>query len=127
MSSAAAESDHTIVTRVRAGDERAFAELFRRYYEPVIRFVYRYVHSMDTARDVTQDLFIRCWEKRTGLPDENISAYLFRAARNGALNVLKHDEVAARWEARVELEAPHGGEDAAEVNEDIAAQIRQAL
>lgn len=39
--------------------------------------------SREVAQDITQDVFIRTWEKvKGGLLIENVKAYLFRVARN---------------------------------------------
>jgi RNA polymerase sigma-70 factor (ECF subfamily) len=83
--------------RVRAGDEKAFEELFKTYYRPLCDFVYRYVRSRDTAEELVQTVFLRVWEKRESWePATGIRAYLFAACRNQALDHLKHQRVVER-------------------------------
>ena len=86
------EDEDTCVMRIRAGDERAFESLFHAYYEPLCRFVEGYVASPDAAEEVVQRMFIRIWENRsTWFVRNGVKPYLFQAARNGALNHLKHE------------------------------------
>jgi RNA polymerase sigma-70 factor (ECF subfamily) len=83
--------------RIRAGDERAFEELFKSYYPTLCTFVDGYVRSRDTAEELVQALFLRIWEKReTWEPTAGIRAYLFAACRNQALDHLKHRRVVER-------------------------------
>jgi RNA polymerase sigma-19 factor, ECF subfamily len=87
--------------RVRAGDEKAFEELFKTYYRPLCDFVYRYVRSRDTAEELVQTIFLRVWEKRESWePATGIRAYLFAACRNQALDHLKHQRVVERAAAQ---------------------------
>jgi len=127
------DDDTAILLAIRAGDEHAFATLFTRYVDKVAAFAYRYVGSADTARDVTQDVFIRTWERRVDLPSAGIRAYLFRVARNRALDLLGHDTIVARWAAAVRLArdddtatVSNTGEQSIE-NDELVARVNAAL
>jgi len=73
--------------RLKASDRSAYAELFDEMYEPIFRYVRSITETSDTARDVTQDVFIRLWEARDSLStDQSLEAYLYRIARNRAYN-----------------------------------------
>jgi len=96
------EDEAACIERVRAGDERAFEKLFHTYYEPLCRFVQGYVASHDAAEEVVQSTFIRIWENRTTWFVRNgLKPYLFQAARNAALNHLKHERVKRGFAERV--------------------------
>ncbi|HYG15917.1 MAG TPA: sigma-70 family RNA polymerase sigma factor [Bacteroidia bacterium] len=62
----------------------AFEPLYKKYFEPVYRFVYQRLDDMDTAKDITQQVFINAmvnlskYEYR-GLP---FSSWLYRIAIN---------------------------------------------
>jgi RNA polymerase sigma-70 factor (ECF subfamily) len=89
-----AASEDPFVIRLRAGDASAFAAVFRTHYMPIVRFVARYVGSVDAAEDIAQDVLLRLWERRGELdPRRSLKAYLFTAARNQALDTLSHDDV----------------------------------
>jgi RNA polymerase sigma-70 factor (ECF subfamily) len=83
--------------RIRAGDEKAFEDLFKSYYRTLCTFTDGYVRSRDTAEELVQTIFLRLWEKRESWePVTGIRAYLFAACRNQALDHLKHRRIVDR-------------------------------
>jgi len=66
-----------------------FEALFRAHYQMVYRTVYRVTSSTEGAEDVLQTLFLRILHR--GAPDlqQNAKGYLYRAAVNLSLNVVK--------------------------------------
>jgi len=50
--------DTDLVTAVRAGEDSAFEELYRRYYDRVARYVGGFVRDRGRAEDVTQEAFV---------------------------------------------------------------------
>lgn len=121
--------------RLAAGDERAFESLFDAYADRLCRYVYAFTRSWEDAENLTQDVFLRLWERREALRTvDNVQAYLYAFARNRARDYLKHQAVETRSAER--LGAPLPGELAAalppEAEERVAAAeaaaaIRQAL
>jgi RNA polymerase sigma-70 factor, ECF subfamily len=73
--------------RIRAGDVDAFEDVFRHYFGSLCSLVNGYVKSRHVAEEVVQDLLLTVWRQRAGLElRESLGVYLFRAARNRALN-----------------------------------------
>ncbi len=73
--------------RLKASDRAAYARVFEALYEPLFRYVRSITKEAASARDVTQDVFIRLWEVREALdPSQSLEAYLYRMARNRAYN-----------------------------------------
>src|ERR1041384_1954085 len=59
------ESNSSLVSRIRAGDDAAFEELFRGYYANLVRFALQYLQGdLDAAEDVVHDVLCRVWEHR---------------------------------------------------------------
>jgi RNA polymerase sigma-70 factor, ECF subfamily len=56
---AIAEDDASLVARACAGDDGAFAELFRRHSSYVARLAYRLLGDESEVDDVVQDTFVR--------------------------------------------------------------------
>src|SRR3954447_14108921 len=54
----AARSDHQLVGAVRAGDDRAFEELFARYRRRITAYVYGMVSDHAKAEDIAQEVFV---------------------------------------------------------------------
>ncbi|MBK6485529.1 MAG: RNA polymerase sigma-70 factor [Gemmatimonadetes bacterium] len=103
---AAASGDSELIRRLRAGDERALEEIFRHYYAGMCGFVRRFVYAPDVAEELVQDVFFKLWAKRESLTEiDAVRTYLFRAARNTALNFLRRKKLENAWE---EQEAARG-------------------
>ncbi len=84
------DSDGGLVEKIRRGDQRAFKELFRRRYAGLCRFAYRYIPSKDEVEDIVESVFEKLWLSRERLdPSKSIEAYLFKAVKNQALDILK--------------------------------------
>jgi RNA polymerase sigma factor (sigma-70 family) len=54
----AGRSDHQLVSLVRAGDDRAFEELFHRYRRRITAYVYGMVADHGRAEDIAQEVFV---------------------------------------------------------------------
>lgn len=76
--------------QIRRSDERAFSELFRWTYNPMLRYATRLVNSEAAAHDILQEVYIKLWHKRYEL-DENksLKAYMYRMVRNKCFNYLR--------------------------------------
>ena len=96
-----------LVARLRAGDEEAFATVFRIWYALLVRFAERIVGDRARAEDVVQDTLLQLWRRRASLdPRGTVQAWLFHAVRNRALNVIRHDGIVTR--ATAKLVSAHG-------------------
>ena len=74
--------------------KEGFEMLFKQHYEPLCGFVFGIVKDYDVSEDVIQELFVKFWGKQNDIPDDiSIKAYLYRAARNMALNHIRHSEI----------------------------------
>lgn len=92
-------TDRDVLTRLRQSDEQAFDTLFRQYYAPLVGFTESLLRSRAEAEEIVQDVMLEVWRRRASLElDVTWRAYLFRAARNRALNALRHTRVAQRAE-----------------------------
>jgi RNA polymerase sigma-70 factor, ECF subfamily len=52
-----------IINKIRKGDSRAYAELVSRYQTPIYNLMLRMSFSEDQALDLTQETFVRAYEK----------------------------------------------------------------
>lgn len=74
--------------------KQGYEALFREYYQPLCAYVHFYLKDRAASEEVVQDLFFNLWKKREDLEiNTSIKSYLYAAARNHSLNVLKHIEV----------------------------------
>ncbi|HTC24178.1 MAG TPA: RNA polymerase sigma-70 factor [Gemmatimonadales bacterium] len=83
-------------------DGMAFRELFHHHFAPLYRFVYRYVHSAETAKDLVHEAFLLLWRQRAQVSLDSTSAksYLFTIARYRALDYLRRRRREEQWQRR---------------------------
>lgn len=86
-------SDLELVGKVKSGDRRAFSELVKRHQRSVLRLSLRFVKEMDTAEDVTQEAFIKAYEKLNSFEGRaSFKSWLFQIAVNTARNKLRENK-----------------------------------
>lgn len=122
--------DPELINRIRRGDEEAFEVLFLSYYPTLCEFVATRVGSHEAAVELVQEMFIRIWERRITLdPLRPINRYLYRAARNRALDHLKHQRAQVRLSGTLRSippSRPATPEESLRLNE-ISEAVRHAV
>lgn len=89
--------DRALFARLARGDEAAFDTIFRAWYAPLVRIAEGIVRERAVAEEVVQEVLLEVWRRREQLGDEEAPrAYLIRAARNRALNHVRHLRVEQR-------------------------------
>lgn len=123
--------DAALLARL-GGDEpeaqQAFDAIFRAWYAPLVRAADAVVRERAIAEELVQEVMLELWRRRTQLAaDGSPQAYLFRAARNRALNHLRNAQVVRRGAVHVAgpsaLDAPAPAQ---LVSEEIEAAIHAA-
>src|SRR5512133_4237668 len=83
------------------GDTAAFERMVNEFTAPLRRFAFRYTRSRDVASEVVQEVFYKLWRNRTSgavfAGRQQLQAYLYRAARNNALDHIARESTRARW------------------------------
>lgn len=88
-------SDKQLLDKVATGNVKAFRYLMLAYEPLVFNFVFKLVKSHVLAEEITQDVFLKIWEKAADFAHvESLSAWLYTVGKNHAYNKLK--EHAAR-------------------------------
>lgn len=84
------ERENQWVKQMQRNNARAFEEMYLYYVTRLSQFVFRYVHSVEIAKDVIQNVFFGVWRNRKNLKvNGKLRSYLYSAARNEALNFLR--------------------------------------
>ena len=77
------------IERILAGDEAAFTALVKKYEKQIHAFVWRRVKDYHIAEEITQDTFLRAYEKLGTLRDPNrFSGWLYMIATRCSLTWL---------------------------------------
>lgn len=91
-------NERELLEKISKGSESAFSEIFD-YYRPYIySFGLKLSKSNEVAKEIVQDIFLKVWFGRDRLIGiENFSAYLSIMVRNHALNLLRQEAQARRY------------------------------
>jgi RNA polymerase sigma-70 factor (ECF subfamily) len=76
-----------LVTACRNGDRRAFDELLSEFEKPVFNAVFRMLNNYEEARDVTQTVFMKAFEKLDQFDvSHKFFSWIYRIAINESIN-----------------------------------------
>ncbi|NII81018.1 RNA polymerase sigma-70 factor [Pedobacter riviphilus] len=90
MSKLTREKELELLRRLLLDDEEAFASLFYGYKDKLYGFIFRITESSEIAKDIVQDVFLKIWNTRHNTHHvENFNAFVYRMAKNAALDHLK--------------------------------------
>lgn len=85
-------ADEELMALYGRDDEAAFEVLLSRYRRPLFSFLYRYLGRAENAEDVFQEVFYEVIRARKRYrPHYKFSAWLFRIARNRAVDRLRRN------------------------------------
>ncbi|WP_347566531.1 RNA polymerase sigma-70 factor [Parabacteroides gordonii] len=83
-------TDEKLIAAIGNDDYTSYNRLFVRYYSRLCCYVYRLLGEKEDAEDVVQELFLTLWNNRKKIAIvENVSGYLYKMARNLALNHIR--------------------------------------
>ncbi len=119
-----------LAARIRGGDAQAFEALFRAEYGRLCSFLQSQVREAAVAEELAQDVMLRLWQARERLhPDASLRAYLYRSARNAAINRNRRAVYERNWAVReAHAPVPAGpGADARVRTSELAAAAAAAI
>jgi RNA polymerase sigma factor (sigma-70 family) len=137
ISTRAEGTDRDLVEAVRAGDDVAFEELYRRYRPRIAAYVRRKVRDPARAEDIAQDAFFSALRRmRTTDAEIAFKPWIFEIARNAAIDhwrrASRAEEISVdederlRQSDRVRLTGA-GGPDSALVEKERFEHLRGAF
>lgn len=92
-------SDSLFLACLRDGDEDAFNLLMNTYGGALIGHASRIVNSVDSAREVVQEVFLEVWRGREHIePTWDIVAYLYGLTRRRSMDVARAESAARHRE-----------------------------
>ena len=88
-------------------DARAFGQLFTLYFPRLFLFALKYSKERCQAEDTVQQVFLKCWEKRSTLSAiENIEAYLYKCIKNEVTDLIRRQVLHSRYQQQTAAEQP---------------------
>lgn len=78
-----AKTDEDLVRSMQSGDDRAFDELYERYFQKIYTFVVRRVGHAQTAEDLVSDIFMKAFTHRQSFVwKTSFTCWIYRIATN---------------------------------------------
>lgn len=82
-----------------------FEKLFHSFYSELCSYSNMFLKDLEASEEVVQETFVKLWENRKSLNiKSSFHSYLFRAVRNGCLNVIKHEKIKDNYKVHNENE-----------------------
>ena len=79
---------------LKNGDEKAFTYIYNKYFPQLCFYAEKIIRSMETAKDIVQDLFTKLWENREKTDiTTSLKAYLYGSVYNTCLTHLTHIKI----------------------------------
>jgi RNA polymerase sigma-70 factor (ECF subfamily) len=130
---AIAHDDRELAERLKRRDQRAMGDLYDRYGRLAYALIYRVVKDNGIAEDLTQETFLRVWNRAAGFDSEkgSLAAWVMAVARNRAIDYVRSVENRMRENA-YELDASDHpvlftGIEQNIINSDRARRLKQAF
>lgn len=82
--------ERAILQRIASGDAAAFHRLVDEYWKKVYGHALSYVKSPQQSQEITQDIFVKLWQRRTELTAvEHFKSWLFILSRNFIISAIR--------------------------------------
>lgn len=95
-------TDLQLIDLLKKGNERAFAEIYDRYSEQLAGFASCKLFSLEDARDIIHDLFVKIWAGREQLQVNNLKAYLFTLIRYRIVDKIRKNITREQYAAMIQ-------------------------
>jgi len=123
-------TDEQLIILLKKDDQQAFTEIYNRYAESLAGFAASKLYSLDDARDILHDLFVKLWENRDQLNvTSTLRSYLFAVIRHRIIDKIRknitREEYAAIRQSLADGYEPGIEQQIAE--KELKQQIQKAL
>ena len=115
-------SYESLVTRIRAGNRAAAAELVDKYYMQIYLYMRRFGYSVAVSEDLTQEAFLQIWQHIGQLRSSRaLNSWIYKIASNvSRLYLRRHKDKQLPSIEDIVLPAAEGSEiNIAELNEQL--------
>jgi RNA polymerase sigma-70 factor (ECF subfamily) len=107
-------------------DIRDFEMLFKSHYQNLCSYAYLFLKDPDISEDTVQEVFFKLWKNRETIEiDTSVKSYLFRAVRNGCMNVIEHMKVRDGY--REIVEGAYYGDNSDSIDQAIVNELEQKI
>jgi RNA polymerase sigma-70 factor (ECF subfamily) len=83
-------SDQCLIAQANHGDQKALAQLVKKYLKLVFYIAKNYINDSDEAEDITQEVFVKIWKNlKKYNPQNSFKSWLVEITKNTCLDWLK--------------------------------------
>ncbi|NML23120.1 sigma-70 family RNA polymerase sigma factor [Pseudoflavitalea sp. G-6-1-2] len=86
------DTETTLLSLLRAGDEQAFTQIYKLYWEKLYFIAHKRLQSAEDSKEIVQNVFFTLWQKRTQLEIQNLPVYLFAMTRYAVYRHLDNEK-----------------------------------
>ena len=90
-------TEEELLLALHEGKEEAFLKIYEKYWYRVFAIAYKRLKKKEIAEELTQDLFLKLWEKRTQLKLCKLENYLFVSIKNSVIDHINSGLVADKY------------------------------
>lgn len=123
-------SDKALLSLLSAGDDKAFAEIYNRYWSVLYLYACKFSGHNDQAEDIVQEVFVALWNKSGELElQTSLAAYLYTSVRYKIFDLIDHEKVKAKYLASfgAYLNAEKTIADSAILEKELLTEIESAI
>jgi RNA polymerase sigma-70 factor (family 1) len=93
--------DSDLLRLLLPGDDRAFREVYDRYWKLLFYTAHNIIQDRDVAQDVVQEVFIALWQRRGEVAIQSLKAYLQQATRFQTLKAIRAQKTDDQFYSRL--------------------------
>jgi RNA polymerase sigma-70 factor (ECF subfamily) len=128
QASADAGADAALLTRIAAGDRRAFESLYRAYHARLSRFLFNMTRRPPLVEEVLNDTLFFVWEHPERFNGASrLSTWIFAIAYRKALNALRRQDPPAEDKGAEERPSDEAGPERRLGDSQTRAALRAAM
>lgn len=75
------KQDEELICLLNTGDERAFTEIYNRYWDKLYYVAHKLLKDTDAAEEIVQETFLVLWKKRDSIHIQSLNHYLAAMTR----------------------------------------------
>ncbi|MEI6750549.1 MAG: RNA polymerase sigma-70 factor [Bacteroidota bacterium] len=124
------DPDELLIFQIKTGDKNSFEVVFRKYYQDLCRYSFRFVADSYFAEEIVQDFFFKFWLKRESLDvSSSLRSYMFRAVQNHSLNHIEHQKINQKYADYIGFQTQGNGSPFTDfmIEKELEQQIQKAI
>lgn len=96
-------TDKELSLALQSGDWEAFNTLYKRYLQPLYKYIYSILGTKSETEDIIQEVFVKLWMNREHFElTGSLKGYLFKIAKNLTINHFRRQGNIDRYNEHVE-------------------------